>query len=71
MMYKYTLVLKATVVLEGIEYVAYPVIDRTTNTADKSIVEQAAVNRYIRENHGVLTNVEVVRTSVERLEEVA
>ena len=66
-MFQYTIILKATVTLEGINYIAYPVIDRRTNTADQAIVERAVVNRYIRENHGVLSNVEVVRTSVSRV----
>lgn len=70
-MFHYTIILKATVTLEGIDYIAYPVIDRRTNTADTAIVEQAAVNRYIRGNHGVLSDVEVVRTSVSRVEVAA
>ena len=66
-MHKFTITLKVTSIIEGIEYVAYPIITRTTQTKDKGIVERAAVNRYIRDNWGQLTDVRVSRTSTERM----
>ena len=66
-MFKFTIILKVTSIIEGIEYTAYPIITRTTQTKDEGIVERAAVNRYIRENWGSLTDVRVSRTSIERM----
>ena len=66
-MYKFTIILKATSIIEGIEYTAYPIITRTTQTKDMGIVERAAVNRFIRDNWGSLTDVRVSRTSIERM----
>jgi hypothetical protein len=70
-MFRYTIILKVTSIIEGIEFTAYPVIIRTTNTKDRNIVEQAAVHRFIRENWGSLTDAKVCRTSVEKVKEVA
>ena len=65
-MFKYTIILKATSIIEGIEFVSYPVVVRTTANEFSYIVERAAVNRYIRENWGSLTDVRVSRTSIDR-----
>ena len=66
-MFKFTIILKVTSIIGGLEYVTYPIVTRTTQTKDKGIVERAAVNRYIRENWGSLTDVRVSRTSIERM----
>ena len=66
-MFKFTIILKVTSIIEGIEFIGYPIITRTTQTKDKGIVERAAVNRYIRDNWGQLTDVRVSRTSIERM----
>ena len=66
-MFKFTIILKVTSIIEGIEFTGYPIITRTTQTKDKGIVERAAVNQYIRDNWGQLTDVRVSRTSIERM----
>jgi len=70
-MYRYTIILKVTSIIEGIEFTAYPVVIRTTHTKDRGVVESAAVNRFIRENRGSLTDVKVCRTSIKLIEKVA
>ena len=70
-MNKYTIFLKCTLHQAGLDITYYPVLTRITNTSSKRIVERAAVHRYLRENWGTLTDVEVVRTSIEKLKEVA
>ena len=65
-MFKYTIILKVTSIIEGIEFTGYPIITRTTQTKDRGIVERAAVNRYIREHWGTITDVRVSRTSIEK-----
>ena len=70
-MNKFTIFLRCTLHQAGLDITYYPVLTRITNTSSKRIVERACINRYIRENWGSLTEVEVVRTSVERIKEVA
>jgi len=70
-MNKYTIFLKCTIHQAGLDITYYPVLTRITNTSSKRIVERAAVHRYIRDNWGSLTEVEVVRVSVEKIREVA
>ena len=70
-MNRYTIFLKCTIHQAGLDITYYPVLTRITNTSSKRIVERAAVHRYLRENWGTLTEVEVVRTSMEKLKEVA
>jgi len=65
-MYQYTITLKSTSIIDGLTFISYPVVTRTTQTKDRSIVERAAVNRFIRENWGQLTDVTVARTSIEK-----
>lgn len=70
-MYKYTITLKATTTIEGLEFISYPIVTRTTQTRDRAIVERATVNRFIRENWGTLSDCTVARISVEKVKEVA
>ena len=70
-MNRYTIFLKCTIYQAGLDITYYPVLTRITNTSSKRIVERAAVHRYLRDNWGSLTEVEVVRTSMEKLKEVA
>lgn len=63
-MYKYTITLKATTTIDGLTFISYPVVSRTTQTKDRAIVERAAVNRFIRENWGTLSDCVVARTSI-------
>jgi|GEM_PF-5036554 len=69
-MRKYTIILQVTLKQAGLEFTIYPVIERITRNANKAMVERAAENRYARE-HGSLVRVKAVRTSVEKLGEVA
>lgn len=69
-MYEYTITLKVILIQAGIKFIIYPVIERTTNTADWSIVERAVENRYARDNRGVVS-VKAVKTSVRRVRSVA
>lgn len=70
-MFKYEIILKVTIRQAVLEFTNYPIIERTTRTKEKHIVERAVVHRYLRENWGSVTDVEVVRTSVEQVRSVA
>ena len=69
-MYKYTVTLKVILHQASLEFIVYPVIERTTNTANQSIVERAVENRYAREHRG-LVSCKAVRVSVDRVRSVA
>lgn len=69
-MYKYCITLKVVIHQAGLEFIVYPVIERTTDTANQSIVERAVENRYARKNRG-LVSCKAARTSIERVRSVA
>jgi len=68
--YKYCITLKVVIHQAGLEFIVYPVIERTTDTANQSIVERAVENRYARKNRG-LVSCKAARTSIERVRSVA
>ena len=70
-MFKFTIILKVTSIIGGIEFTGYPIVTRTTQTKDKGVVERAAIHRYIRENWGSISKVEIMRTSVHRIDGAA